>query len=110
MKQLAEEGVRSVLGTDSSPFSDGDGFATIRELEIYVRDVGLTPMQAIQAATRNAAEHLGKLDELGTLEAGKLADLIMVNGDPLKDIMSLYNVELVIKGGKIVVDKRQGTE
>ena len=110
VKQLAEEGVRIVLGTDSSPFSDGDGFATIRELEIYVRDVGLTPMQAIQAATRNAAEHLGKLDELGTLEAGKLADLIMVNGDPLKDIMSLYNVELVIKGGKIVVDKRQGTE
>jgi len=50
------------------------------------------------------------LDELGTLEAGKLADLIMVNGDPLKDIMSLYNVELVIKGGKIVVDKRQGNE
>ncbi|MCH6570054.1 MAG: amidohydrolase family protein, partial [Acidobacteria bacterium] len=54
----------------------------------------------------NAAEHLGKLDELGTLEPGKLADLIIVDGDPLMDISVIHNIEVVIKGGKVVVDHR----
>jgi len=60
----------------------------------------------IQAGTRHAAELLGKLDELGTLEAGKLADLIMVDGDPLTDISVIHNIEVVIKGGKVVADFR----
>ncbi len=67
---------------------------------------GMSPEQVIQAATRNAAQHLGKLDELGTLEAGKLADLIIVEGDPLMDITVMHNIEVVIKGGKVVVDNR----
>ncbi len=67
---------------------------------------GLSPEQVIQAATRNAAEHLGMLDELGTLEPGKFADLIIVDGDPLLDISVIHNIEVVIKGGEIVVDRR----
>ena len=67
---------------------------------------GMDPDQVIQAATRSAAQHLGKLDELGTVETGKLADLLIINGDPLADITALYNIEVVIKGGKIVVDQR----
>ena len=66
----------------------------------------MDPDQVIQAATRSAAQHLGKLDELGTVETGKLADLLIINGDPLADITALYNIEVVIKGGKIVVDQR----
>jgi imidazolonepropionase-like amidohydrolase len=60
----------------------------------------------IEAATRNAAEHLGKLDDLGTLEAGKLADLVIVNGDPLADIAVMNNIWVVIQGGRVVVDHR----
>ncbi len=65
-------------------------------------EAGLTPLQAIQAGTRNAAQLLGKLDDLGTVEAGKLADLIVVNGDPLADISTIHNIELVTKNGQIV--------
>ena len=67
---------------------------------------GLTPQQAIQAGTRNAAQLLGKLHERGTVEAGKLADLLVVDGDPLADISVIHKIELVIKNGGIVVDNR----
>ena len=67
---------------------------------------GLTPMQGIQASTRNAAQLLGKLDQLGTVEAGKLADLVVIDGDPIADISVIHNIELVIKNGSIVVDNR----
>ncbi len=105
VKQLAEQGVRMVLGTDGGPGRGGSGFDTLKELELLVQ-AGLTPQQAIQAGTRNAAQLLGKLDDLGTLEAGKLADLIVVDGDPLADISVIHNIELVIKNGIIVVDNR----
>jgi imidazolonepropionase-like amidohydrolase len=105
LKQLADSGVRIVLGTDTLSRGIPPGSTTLNELELMVR-AGLSPEQAIQAATRNAAEHLGKLDELGTLEPGKLADLIVVDGDPLLDISVIHNIEVVIKGGQIVVDHR----
>ena len=66
----------------------------------------MNPEQVIQAATHSAAQHLGRLDELGTVEAGKLADLLIVDGDPLADITALHDIEVVIKGGQIVVDQR----
>ena len=69
-------------------------------------EAGLTPMQGIQASTRNAAQLLGKLDQLGPVEAGKLADLVVIDGDPLADISVIHNIELVIKNGSIVVDNR----
>jgi len=60
------------------------------------------------AATRNAADMCGVLDETGTLEAGKVADLIAVSGDPLSDINNIRAVELVMKGGRVVADRREG--
>lgn len=65
-------------------------------------EAGLTPEKVIKAGTRNAAEHLGLLDDLGTVEPGKIADLIIIDGDPLKDISSLHKVQMVIKAGRIV--------
>jgi len=62
---------------------------------------GMTPMQAIQAATSNAADLLGHADELGSIKAGKYADLIAVSGDPLKDISLLERVEFVMKNGEV---------
>jgi imidazolonepropionase-like amidohydrolase len=61
----------------------------------------MTPMQAIQSATRNAADLLGKSDLLGSLQPGKYADIIAVSGDPLSDVRALEHVSFVMKQGRI---------
>lgn len=67
-----------------------------------MEDVGLTPLQALQTATKNPADFYLKGKRLGTLEAGKPADLIVVRGDPLQDIRNTRNIELVMKDGQIL--------
>ena len=66
---------------------------------------GMTPMQAIQSATINAATLIGKPEEFGSIRAGQFADLIAVDGDPLQDITVLENVKLVMKGGEVVKNR-----
>jgi len=105
LKQLSDAGVRIVLGTDTVG-STSSGSNTISEAELMV-EAGMSPAQVIQAGTRTAAEHLGKGDDLGTLEAGKLADLIIVEGDPLESISVLRTPWVVMKGGQVMVDNRQ---
>lgn len=96
----AEEGLL-VFGTDVPMLSPQKGLH--RELRL-LREAGLTPAQIIRTATLTAARQLGREEELGTLEAGKLADLVVVDGDPLNDLSALQNVEVVIKGGEVVVE------
>lgn len=101
-KKAFQAGVKCGLGTDylSDPMSPMGENAV--ELAMYVKKAGLSPMDAILCATRNNAELLGLADQLGTLEAGKLADLIVVDGDPLQDIAVLRvktNISYVFKGG-----------
>jgi len=62
---------------------------------------GMTPMQAIQSATTNAADLLGHSKELGSIKPGKYADIVAVSGDPLADIRVLENVEFIMKDGKV---------
>jgi imidazolonepropionase-like amidohydrolase len=64
--------------------------------------MGLTPIESIQAATVNAADLIGWPDRVGTLEAGKFADIIAVEGDPLADVHTLENVAFVMKGGEVI--------
>lgn len=92
-----------VIGTDSPHLPPSESYH--REIQL-IEQAGLTPVQIIQAATRNAAIFLGKGDELGTIEAGKKADLILVEGDPLQDINALKNVQVVLQNGKVTVDNR----
>jgi imidazolonepropionase-like amidohydrolase len=76
-----------------------------KELEAYVQGAGLPPLEVIKWATRNGAELLGMKDDLGTIESGKLADLLVVNGDPSVDIKVLQeraNLPVIMKGGKFV--------
>ncbi|MEK6549996.1 MAG: amidohydrolase family protein [Nitrospirota bacterium] len=102
-RKAVKAGVRIAMGTDAgTPFNPHGRNA--QELRRMV-EFGMTPMQAVEAATRSAATLLGLESELGTIEAGKQADLILVNGNPLDDIALLQepeNVVYVIQGGKIV--------
>lgn len=101
MAQAQHAGVRLAAGTDSW---HGEVWF---ELELLVR-FGLTPAQAILAATRDAAALMGHLDDMGTLEAGKRADLIAVHGDPLVDISVMKQVMLVLRDGISFVNRTDG--
>jgi imidazolonepropionase-like amidohydrolase/predicted enzyme related to lactoylglutathione lyase len=101
LKTLSDKGVRISVGTDTMCSMPQPGLNTIQEME-FMAQAGLTPEQIVRAATRNAAEHLGLLDRLGTVEPNKIADLILVAGDPLKDISSLHQIQMVIKAGQVV--------
>jgi hypothetical protein len=68
----------------------------------FLVEAGLSPMQAIQAATKVGAQYLGQEKQLGSVEEGKLADLIIVRGDPLKDISQTRTIDMVIKDGEII--------
>ena len=94
-------GVKMALGSDLRPIRD----AVLLETALWVRD-GATPWETLLAATRHAADLCGALDDLGTVEVGKLADLIVVREDPLQDIHNLRSLQLVLKEGRIVADHR----
>ncbi|WP_083635235.1 amidohydrolase family protein [Maricaulis sp. W15] len=96
---LHEAGVPLTVGTDSGVMVTPHGVSTVREMEILV-DAGLTPMEAIRAATLNGAQALGLEGEVGCLAPGCAADLILLNGDPAQDIARLYEIEAVMRDGR----------
>ena len=100
-KTALTAGVKMALGSDSRPLKD----AALLEMGLWVKD-GATPWQTLLAATKHAAAICGAADELGTVEVGKLADLIVVEANPLEDINNIRQLLLVIKEGRLVVDKR----
>ena len=101
-QKALKAGVKMALGSDIRPLKD----AALLELGLWVRD-GATPWQALQAATRNGAAICGMGDQLGTIERGKIADLIVVGGNPLDDINNVRRLQLVFKDGRVVSDKRE---
>lgn len=97
-------GVKFVVGDDFGTAALPHGEYAC-ELEAYVKGAGIDPVDVLTWATRNGAELLGKKDDLGTIEPGKLADLLVVNGNPAKDITTLQdrnNLNVVMKGGQFV--------
>ena len=90
-----------LIRAGSDPNNGLPGLGVHQEMVMFV-EAGLTPMQAIQAATINVAKAFRKDKDFGTVEPGKVADLIAVDGDPLKDVWTTQNVKLVVLGGKIV--------
>jgi imidazolonepropionase-like amidohydrolase len=100
-------GVNIALGTDQFPFEPNDGTtATVAEAELYVR-AGMTPLQALQAATTQAARMLAMEADVGSVTVGKFADLIAVSADPVKDIHALRTIDFVMKGGVVARDDRR---
>jgi len=98
---LVTAGAKFVAGTDSPVFPLVPGFSLHEELGL-LREIGLTPLGALQAATRNAAEAAGLLDELGTIEVGKGADLVLLGADPLADPANTRSIEAVIARGRLL--------
>lgn len=99
-KKAYKAGVKIAMGTDAGVMKHG---TNLRELGLMA-DAGMTPMDTIVASTKTAAECLGWEHQVGTLETGKLADVIIVKGNPLEDIHSLAdnnNIQVVMKGGKV---------
>jgi imidazolonepropionase-like amidohydrolase len=97
-KKAFEAGVKIGLGTDAAVYPHG---LNAHELAVYV-SLGMSPLQAIQTATVNDADLLGWSDRIGTIEPGKWADIIAVDGDPLQDITVTQRVKFVMKGGEVV--------
>ncbi|HEU0134024.1 MAG TPA: amidohydrolase family protein, partial [Allosphingosinicella sp.] len=102
LRKAVPAGVRIAFGTDAGVSKHG---RNADEFELMVRH-GMTPATAIHAATVNAAELLGLSSEVGTIEPGKSADLIAVEGDPLADVRVLKQVPFVMARGKVVKDRR----
>lgn len=102
IRMSIEEDVRIAFGTDAGVFPHG---RNAEEFALLV-EAGMTPVEALLSATREASTLLGRADELGSVEEGELADLIAVRGDPLADVTVLEAVDFVMKGG--VVYKRDG--
>ena len=96
IRQIHDAGGIVALGSDRS-----DGAATMRELELIV-EAGITPFDAIKVATLNAARYLGKEDELGSIEVGKRADMVLLAADPTIDVKNFAAVDAVIKDGRVL--------
>jgi imidazolonepropionase-like amidohydrolase len=111
-RRACEAGVRMAMGTDTYRSLRDHWGQNAYELELMV-ERGLAPDQALLTATRNAAEALGAGDRLGTLVPGKLADLLVVAGEPDRDVRVLQDparIRVVVQEGRIVVDRRPEAE
>jgi imidazolonepropionase-like amidohydrolase len=95
-------GVKIALGTDAAVYPHG---MNAHELDVYVNDLGMKPLAAIQSTTINAADLMGWSDRTGAIEAGKWADIIAVSGDPLADVKILQSVPFVMKAGVVYKDE-----
>ena len=97
---MHKAGVKIAVGTDAGgPVGyNFQGYNTVREMELLV-DAGLSPLEVLVAATRTGAELIGVADRVGTLAPGKLADLLILDADPLSDIRNVRRVRTVILGG-----------
>jgi imidazolonepropionase-like amidohydrolase len=96
-KKAFEAGAKMAFGSDGAVYPHGDNGKQFA----YMVEYGMTPMEAIQAATVHAAELIGWPDSVGAIAPGRYADIIAVRGNPLQDIRLLENVAFVMKGGEV---------
>jgi imidazolonepropionase-like amidohydrolase len=97
-KRAIAAGVKVALGTDAAVYPHG---LNAHEIDVYVNQYGMSPLAGIQTGTINAADLMGWTDRIGTIEPGKWADIIAIDGDPLKDVKILQHVNFVMKAGVV---------
>ncbi len=101
-QEMHKAGVRLMPGTDVGVLLIYPGYSLHDELQLLVKYVGLTPMEALISATRYPAEFFGMQDSLGTIEEGKIADLVLLDADPLKDISNTQKITAVVISGRFL--------
>jgi imidazolonepropionase-like amidohydrolase len=101
-KRAIKAGVKVALGTDAAVYPHG---LNAHEIDVYVNQFGMTPIEGIRTGTVNAADLMGWSDKVGSIAVGKWADLIAVEGDPLKDVTVLQHVQFVMKSGVVYKDQ-----
>jgi imidazolonepropionase-like amidohydrolase len=104
-RAAVKAGVKMIFGTDAGVYPNGDNAKQFVTMVIW----GMTPLEALRAATVNAAEALGRPGDVGAIAVGRYGDLIAVEGDPLADVGLLQSVKFVMKGGEIVVQSPKVT-
>src|ERR1700704_5976871 len=102
LRRVWDAGISVVMGTDAGNIGTLHGPSVFREMEIMTQ-AGLAPLQVLRSATSNGAKAMGMEREIGTLAPGKLADLVILDADPLGNVMNLSRIHLVIKDGKVFV-------
>ncbi|HEY6351807.1 MAG TPA: amidohydrolase family protein [Candidatus Angelobacter sp.] len=100
-QKAVQGGAKMAFGTDAGVYPHGDNARQF----FYMVKFGMTPAQAIRAATSNAADLIGRAKDVGSIEAGKYADIIAVSADPLQDVRALENIGFVMKGGVVYKDQ-----
>ena len=104
---MRRSGVRFLAGTDTPNIHLFPGFSLHDELGLLV-DSGFSPLEALQAATIDPARFMGTLETMGTVEAGKVADLVLCDGDPTADIRNLGRIHAVVANGRLIDDQGLG--
>jgi imidazolonepropionase-like amidohydrolase len=102
LRKVWDTGLPVVMGTDAGNIGTLHGPSVFREMELMTR-AGLTPLQVLRSATVNGAKAMNLERDIGTVEPGKLADLVILDADPLADVMNLSKIHRVIKDGKVFV-------
>jgi len=100
LRKVWDAGIPVVMGTDAGNIGTLHGPSVFREMEIMTQ-AGLTPLQVLRSATSNGAKAMGMERAIGTLAPGKLADLVILDADPLADVMNLSRIHRVIRDGKL---------
>jgi len=102
LRRIWDAGITVVMGTDAGNIGTLHGPSVFREMEIMTQ-AGLTPLQVLRSATSNGAKTMRMERAIGTLAPGKLADLLILDADPLADVTNLGRIHRVIKDGKVFV-------
>jgi imidazolonepropionase-like amidohydrolase len=101
LREMREAGVRIMAGSDVAVLNVFPGASLHEELRLFVDSVGMSPMEALESATRKSTEWLGLADSVGTIAAGKVADLVLLDADPLADIRNTRRVAAVLLRGRL---------
>src|SRR5687768_4083259 len=98
---MHEAGVELLIGSDAAVLNIFPGYSLHDEMALFVSELGMTPAEVIERATRRSAKFLGISDQTGTVESGKIADLVLVDANPLDDIRNTRRISAVILRGTL---------
>ena len=102
LREMHEAGVAVLAGSDAAVLNVYPGSSLHEELALFVRDLGMTPIEALERSTAKSAEFLGIADSVGTVEVGKVADLLLLRDDPTANVANLRSIEMMVVRGRLL--------